>query len=119
MMMFDDPSTIFFNLVAFVPLLLIAIPLLMGKGGFLVAGFNMMSKNEKAKFDEKRVCRSAGVLVLFTVIYGMVFIELLMREIMAAWIVFAAGMVLTIGAAFGMNTTPGKRFLMKKGDNLD
>ena len=35
-----------------------------GKGGSLIAGYNSSSSEEKAKYDEKALCRGAGVLVL-------------------------------------------------------
>ncbi len=38
----------------------ISILLLMGKGSFLIAGYNMLSKQEKQKYSEKRLCRVAG-----------------------------------------------------------
>lgn len=47
--------------------------LISGRGGWMVAGYNTMEKEEKVKFDEKKVCRSAGfslliVDTLFTVL---------------------------------------------------
>lgn len=41
------------------------IALSMGKGAFLIAGYNTSSKEEKAKYDEKKLCRSLAVLLLF------------------------------------------------------
>lgn len=38
--------------------------LLFGKGAFLIAGYNMMSKDEKEKYNEKKMCRAAGVTML-------------------------------------------------------
>ena len=34
--------------------------LLSGRGGFLVAGYNTASKEEKAKYNEKKLCRTVG-----------------------------------------------------------
>lgn len=31
-----------------------------GKGAFLIAGYNTMSQSEKAKYDEKKLCRLMG-----------------------------------------------------------
>lgn len=47
-------------------LLLIAlgIYLLQGKGGWLIAGYNTMSKEEKEKYDEPALCKATGKLVL-------------------------------------------------------
>jgi hypothetical protein len=32
----------------------------LGKGGFLISGYNMLSKEEKAKYDEKALCKFMG-----------------------------------------------------------
>lgn len=32
-----------------------------GRGSWLIAGYNTMSEEEKAKFDEKKLCRGMGV----------------------------------------------------------
>ena len=46
------------------PLLIIGIILCCGKGADLIAGFNTSSQAEKAKWNEKALCRGTGVLVL-------------------------------------------------------
>src|SRR5699024_2367761 len=35
--------------------------LLMGKGSFLIAGYNTASEKEKAKYNEKKLCRIVGL----------------------------------------------------------
>lgn len=35
----------------------------LGKGAFLIAGYNTASKEEKAKYDEKALCRFMGKLM--------------------------------------------------------
>lgn len=35
-----------------------------GKASWLVAGYNTMSKEEKAKFDKKRITKGAGMVCL-------------------------------------------------------
>ncbi|MDR2204131.1 MAG: DUF3784 domain-containing protein [Nitrososphaerota archaeon] len=44
--------------------LVMAAFLLKGKGSFLIAGYNTMSKTEQAKYDEKALCRLTGILLL-------------------------------------------------------
>lgn len=39
---------------------IITIILLTGKGGFLIAGYNLASKKEKAKYNEKKLSRVMG-----------------------------------------------------------
>lgn len=41
-----------------------AVFLLFGKGSWLIAGYNTAGKEEKEKIDEKKLCRSMGVLLL-------------------------------------------------------
>jgi len=45
-------------------MLVMALFLLNGKGAFMIAGYNTMSKGEKAKYDEKALCRFAGWLLI-------------------------------------------------------
>jgi hypothetical protein len=44
---------------------IISIYIFSGKGAWLIAGYNTMSKEEKAQFDEKKLCHSAGTFLLF------------------------------------------------------
>lgn len=48
--------------------LILSIILLCGKGGWLIAGYNTFTKEEKEKVDEKRLCREVGVLLLMLAI---------------------------------------------------
>jgi len=41
-------------------LAVISTAFLMGKGSFLIAGYNTASKQEKEKYDEKKLCRVMG-----------------------------------------------------------
>lgn len=43
---------------------LMGILLLTGRGSFLIAGYNTASKEEKEKYDEKKLCRSMGVFLI-------------------------------------------------------
>ncbi|GAB6109823.1 DUF3784 domain-containing protein [Fusibacter bizertensis] len=44
---------------------IITIVLLSGKGGWLIAGYNTMSAEEKAQYDARKLSKSVGVLFLF------------------------------------------------------
>ncbi len=54
---------IFFSVFA-MPGLIFAAFLLCGKGADLIAGYNTASPAERAKWDEKALCRGVGVLLL-------------------------------------------------------
>jgi O-antigen/teichoic acid export membrane protein len=43
---------------------LTALYMISGKGGWLISGYNTMSKEEKAKYDEKKLCRWVGLAIL-------------------------------------------------------
>lgn len=49
--------------------LLIGIYMLTGRGGFLIAGYNTLPAEQKEKYDEKRLCRFAGVMVILAALY--------------------------------------------------
>ena len=44
-------------------ILLFGILFVRGKGGFLIAGWNTMSPEEKARYDEKAVFRNMGAMM--------------------------------------------------------
>lgn len=52
-------------IVTTIILLILTIILLLGKGGFLVAGYNTLSKKEKLRYNEKKISRVMGVLLAF------------------------------------------------------
>ncbi len=41
-------------------LLALSVALLMGKGSFLIAGYNTASQEEKRRYDKKKLCRTVG-----------------------------------------------------------
>lgn len=62
-----------------------------GKGSFLIAGYNTASKEEKERYDEKKLCRVMGL--------GMLIISLLMIAMFAFINVFPEFFVWIFGAA--------------------
>ncbi len=60
-------------IAAVVGIIIIAssIPLLKGRGAFLMAGYNTMSDQEKAAWNEKLLCRSLGKLLLIAGVWVM------------------------------------------------
>ena len=43
--------------------LILGIVFLKGKGTFLIAGYNTMSPEERAQYDEKILCRGMGIMM--------------------------------------------------------
>lgn len=102
--------------IIIVPLLILAVFLLKGKGGFLIAGYNTMSKAEQAKYDEKALCSYVGRLLILTSLCLLLIpfgIQLDSLYLMYGGI--ALSILVPIGAAIYMNT--GDRF--RKKDNID
>lgn len=44
--------------------LIISIFLFLGKGKWLIAGYNTLSKEEQKKYDEKKLCKAVGMLCI-------------------------------------------------------
>lgn len=49
--------------------LLIGVYMLTGRGSFLIAGYNMMPHEQKQKYNEKRLCRFTGVMMIIAALY--------------------------------------------------
>ncbi|MGL5152306.1 MAG: DUF3784 domain-containing protein [Clostridium sp.] len=59
------------GVVILIPLIIMSAMLLRGKGAFLVAGYNLSSKEEKEQYNEKKLCKvMGGGLFLITLIVG-------------------------------------------------
>ena len=63
------------NLLVIIPLLILAVYLSQGKGAFLIAGYNTMPKEEKAKYDEVALCKFMGK-VLYGICFSLVLLSL-------------------------------------------
>lgn len=50
-----------------VPRIILGIILCCGKGTDLIAGYNTASPSERAKWDEKALCRGTGILLLLMI----------------------------------------------------
>ena len=57
-------ESIFWSFIL-VTMIIMSLFLLNGKGAFLVAGYNTMSKKKQAKYDEKALCRATGRFLLW------------------------------------------------------
>ena len=45
---------------------ILSVLLFLGKGSQLIAGYNMLPEQEKAKFDKRKLCRGTGFVCLIT-----------------------------------------------------
>lgn len=90
--------------------LALSILFLLGKGSFLIAGYNTSSKAEKAKYDEKKICRYAGIAMLMASIGQ--FILLWNKNLM--WLTLLVSFVAVVVAIVGANF-----FSKKKAEDIN
>ena len=71
----NGPDWVLYAVVAVLGLM--SVLLLLGKGGWLIAGYNTASKKEKAKYDETKLCKvvGGGLSVITLVILFMALFE--------------------------------------------
>lgn len=58
--------------IVFLILALLSLVLLTGHGANLIAGYNTASKEEKSKYDEKKLCRVTGAGLSFVAILTLI-----------------------------------------------
>ncbi|PJK16176.1 hypothetical protein CQS04_09690 [Chryseomicrobium excrementi] len=63
------------NLLLVIPFLIMAYFLSQGKGAFLIAGYNTMPKEEKAKYDERALCKFMSK-ILYGISFSLVLLSL-------------------------------------------
>lgn len=66
----------------------------LGKGAFLISGYNMLSKEEKAKYDEKALCKFMGKS-MFAIAFIVFLWEL--SSLIKQHILFVIGLILLLG----------------------
>lgn len=64
-----------------------------GKGAFLIAGYNTMSPAEKAKYDEKKLCKVMGN---FTFMLALLWIPVAAGSVLGNMILLISALVLFI-----------------------
>lgn len=87
----------------------ISLPLLMGKGASLIAGYNTASPEEKARYDEKALCRFTGRLLLAIGLCTFLLIPAVLFNM--AWLGIAYALLATVLSVFGaVYCNTGNRF---------
>lgn len=86
--------------------LIISAVLLSGHGAFLISGYNTSTKKEKAKYDEKKLCRATGVLTLIITVLLVVMTvlsylvetgKIAENDLIPFIIIFAAVIIIAVG----------------------
>jgi hypothetical protein len=79
--------------VGFIIFAVLSIVLISGHGSWLISGYNTASKEEKAKYNEKKLCRTMGIGM--SVIAILLLIMVLLENILPAFFVYVSlGIVL-------------------------
>ena len=74
--------------VGFIIFAVLSIVLISGHGSWLISGYNTASKEEKAKYNEKKLCRTMGIGM--SVIAILILIMGLFENILPAFFVYIA-----------------------------
>ena len=74
--------------IVFVIFAVLSIVLLSGHGSWVISGYNTASKEEKGKYDEKKLCRTMGVGM--SVIAVLILIMGLFENVLPAFFVYIA-----------------------------
>lgn len=82
------------NLVILIPFIIYAIALSKGKGASLLAGYNTMSAEKKAQYDEMAICK-----FMSKIMYGLSFSIFLwaLSDLLDVQMLFVIGLVLFFG----------------------
>ncbi|MFC4714350.1 DUF3784 domain-containing protein [Planococcus dechangensis] len=110
----ETSAGIFIIGAAVLVLVLLGLYMMQGKGAFLIAGYNTMPKNEKAKYDGPAMARFVGKLLMALACSMLVWFAGMILE--KSWM-FYIGVAMFLGfsgfALIYMNT--GGRFLKEPG----
>jgi membrane protein YdbS with pleckstrin-like domain len=99
--------------IILIPMIIMSLFLMNGKGAFLIAGYNTMSKEKQAKYDVKAMCRSVGRFLLWTVCCTF----LLPFAIHSGdpWMpIYVGGIIMASSLVFVIYANTGNRFLKKE-----
>ncbi|MBE7017553.1 MAG: DUF3784 domain-containing protein [Ruminococcaceae bacterium] len=88
--------------------LVLGIVLWRGKGAWLIAGYNTSSKSEKARYDEKALCRFVARLMFFCAGCTVLFALSPLVGMWLFWLAFILMLVVIIAGVIYANT--GNRF---------
>ena len=83
--------------IVFVIFAVLSIVLLSGHGSWVISGYNTASKEEKEKYDEKKLCRTMGIGM--SIISILILIMGLFESVLPAFFVYIALGIILIDVA--------------------
>ncbi len=95
--------------VIFLVLVILGIVLWCGKGAWLIAGYNTSSKDEKAKYDEKALCRFVAKIMFAMAVFMLLIFTV--ENVAVHLLLSLLAVVFIFGAVIYANT--GNRFKKK------
>ena len=106
-------ESIFWGIIL-IPMLIMSLYLLNGKGAFLIAGYNTMSRKEQAKYDEKALCRCTGKFALW-ITCCLMLLPFATHSEDIGMTLFVVGIIMVSTIVMMICVNTGSRFL-KKGE---
>ena len=80
--------------IVFVIFAVLSIVLLSEHGSWVISGYNTASKEEKEKYDEKKLCRTMGIGM--SIISILILIMGLFESVLPAFFVYIAGGIIVV-----------------------
>ena len=106
-------SLAFIFAITVIPMIILAIFLINGKGSFLIAGYNTMSKHRKEKYDKFALCRFTGWLLI--VISVCIFILFLGIYFQKSWLTYCGiGLIIVVPICAAIYMNISKHFRNKE-----
>ena len=108
----DKIITIIVQFILVVVFIILGVVFFKGKGAFLIAGYNTAGREERAKYDEKALCRFMGKLMFvlagcfFVIIFGNI-----LEQMALVWCGIVLILAICLAAIIYANT--GNRFKRK------
>lgn len=85
---------------------ILAIVFLCGKGSFLIAGYNTASVSERAKYDEKALCKAMGKMMLaLAVCWFFASLSFLFERMALMWIGMSMLFLVIVVGIISINTS--------------
>lgn len=84
----------------------ISVPLLLGKGEMLIAGYNTASEEKKSRYNKEKLCRTAGVCLIVTAVMMILLGSIVWKYF---YIVFLAVVLTSAAAALWYANTKCKK----------
>lgn len=92
--------------VAFIPMLIFSFILMSGRGAGLIAGYNTMSKEKKARWNVKRLCVFTGwLLLVFTVLLAAAMFSIFAGTLPLFWVLAGLAVAELIAGVIYVNTS--------------